>query len=116
MMLFVYGTLKRGGSNVVLIRDQRFLGEVVTVPAYRMYDLGLYPGLIRDDAGGVSVNGELWEVSACAIAELDDFEMSAGEFERQRIELIHVEGPVEAYFYTGSVPAGARSSDRWPPS
>ena len=113
-LLFVYGTLKRGGVNFALIRDQRFVGEAVTAPRYRVYDLGPYPGLVRDDAYGLAVAGELWEVSACALGELDDFETDADEFARGPVEVAGVDGPVEAYFYVGPIPAAVPSGDRWP--
>src|SRR5207249_6980142 len=60
--LFVYGTLKRGGRGNRWLAGQRFLGEAVTEPTYRLYDLGTYPGLVRDEANGLAVKGELWEV------------------------------------------------------
>ena len=81
---------------------------------YRVYDLGPYPGLVRDDAHGLAVAGELWDVSARALGELDDFETDADEFARGPVEVAGVDGPVEAYFYVGPVPAGATSGDRWP--
>ena len=62
ILLFVYGTLKRGCRNHRLIADQRYLGVATTEPRYRLYDLGPYPGLVRDDAAGLTVAGELWEV------------------------------------------------------
>lgn len=113
-ILLVYGTLKRGGVNFPLIRDQRFLGEAVTAPKYRLYDLGQYPGLVPDAAAGLAVSGELWEVSACALGELDDFETEADEYARGPVEVVGSDLPTEAYFYTGPIPAGVRSGDRWP--
>lgn len=73
-ILFFYGSLRRGGTNHRLIADQTFLGEAVTAPKYRLLDLGKYTGLIRDDANGVAIPGELWEVTECCLGELDDFE------------------------------------------
>lgn len=113
-LLFVYGTLKRGGKNASLIRDQRFLREAATRPNYRLYDLGPYPGLVRDGANGLSVVGELWEVSDCCLGELDDFETAGGEYARGPVEIVGDDGWVDAYFYVHAVPPGARSGDRWP--
>ena len=39
-ILFVYGTLKRGGKNVGLMRGQQYLCDALTAPKYRIYDLG----------------------------------------------------------------------------
>src|SRR6187455_2507530 len=79
-ILFVYGTLKRGLRNHRLIADQTFLGEVTTEPRYRVIDLGPFPGLIVDEVNGLAVQGELWAVSECCLAELDEFEGVAGPF------------------------------------
>jgi gamma-glutamylaminecyclotransferase len=112
-VLFFYGTLKRGQRNHALIRDERFLGEAVTAPKYRLVDLGPYLGLVRDEAHGVAVRGELWEVSACVIGELDDFEGVPELYTRGPVEIVGAEG-VEAYFDNRPVSAGTRSGAEWP--
>jgi len=38
----------------------RCLGEAMTAPLYRLFDLGNRPGMIRVAEGGVAVAGELW--------------------------------------------------------
>lgn len=111
-ILFVYGTLKRGHRNHRLLADQEFVAEATTVPKYRVYDLGPYPGLARDGASGLAVSGEVFAVTECALAELDDFEGVPTLFVRERVE-IDGYGEVWAYF-TNAVPEGARSGDRWP--
>lgn len=113
-VLFVYGTLKRGERNHRLIGDQQFLGPAVTAPKYRVFDLGPYPGLVPDSASGLSVAGELWDVSACALGELDDFEGVPDLFDRRVIEVIGTDRRVEAYLWVRAVPPAAPSGDRWP--
>lgn len=110
--LFVYGTLKRGARNHRLLADQEFVSSATTAPKYRVYDLGPYPGLTRDEATGLAVRGEVFAVTECALAELDDFEGVPTLFVRKPIE-IDGYGEVWAYF-TNAVPEGARSGDRWP--
>jgi len=111
-ILFVYGTLKRGERNHRLLADQEFVGETTTTPKYRVFDLGPYPGLARDDVNGLAVKGEVFAVSECALAELDDFEGAPNLFVRERIE---VDGYEEVWaYYTNAVPEGAKSGDRWP--
>jgi gamma-glutamylaminecyclotransferase len=112
-LLFVYGTLKRGGVNDHLLRDQDFIGEATTAPRYRVFDLGPYPGLVRDDASGLAVQGELFAVSDCCLAELDDFEGVPELFTRDRIEVDGFE-EVWAYCWNQPVPNGARSGKGWP--
>ena len=69
--LFVYGTLMRGGVRGHLLAGQRFLGEARTLPRYALFDLGAYPGMVRRDADGRAVSGELYEVAAGLIPALD---------------------------------------------
>jgi allophanate hydrolase len=38
----------------------RFIAEAMTVPHYRLYDLGNRPGMVRVAHGGVAVAGEIW--------------------------------------------------------
>jgi gamma-glutamylaminecyclotransferase len=113
-ILFVYGTLKQGGRNHRLIGGQCYLGEAATEPRYRLFDLGPYPGLVRDDAAGLSVAGELWEVSENCIGELDEFECAADEFVRETVAVNGRADRIEAYFYAGPIPAGAASGAGWP--
>ena len=112
-LLFVYGTLKRGQRNHRRIADQQFLGEAVTALRYCLVDLGAYPGLVREATSGLAVHGELFAVSACGLAELDDFEGVPELFVR---ELIEVDGyrEVWAYYWNRPVPKGAKSGDKWP--
>lgn len=110
--LFVYGTLKRGERNHRLIAAQRFVGPAVTAPRYRVIDLGPHPGLVTDAVHGLAVVGEVWEVSDCTLAELDDFEGIPDPFARKPIEL--ADGTAEAYFWVRTIPPAARTGDRWP--
>jgi gamma-glutamylaminecyclotransferase len=112
-ILFVYGTLRRGGRNHRLVADQTFLGEAVTAPRHRVVDLGPYPGLVRDAANGLSVHGELYAVSECCLEELDDFEGVPELFVREWIE-VEGHGEVWAYYWAGPVPGGAPTGDHWP--
>ena len=101
MQLFIYGTLKRGQQRADMLDGQRYLGNARSSPLYRMYQVEAYPGLVHDE-GGVSLEGELWEVDQECLAELDQVErVDAGLYRRERIAL---EDPwqgavVEAYFY-----------------
>lgn len=112
-VIFLYGSLKRGYSNHARVADQQYLGEARTVPHYRIIQLGKYGGLIRDDAAGLAIKGELWAVSAKCLAELDEFEMGEGLWARFPVDVAGHDG-VEAYFWTGAVPADVRSGDEWP--
>lgn len=71
-ILFVYGTLKRGQRNHLLMREARFLREAVTAPLYTLLDLGSFPGMIP--GGTTAVHGELYEVGPQLLARLDRHE------------------------------------------
>ena len=63
-LLFVYGTLKRGGRRHGPLAQETYLGEARTLPLYALHDLGAYPGLKECTDGGQVVHGELYEVRA----------------------------------------------------
>ncbi|RLS54585.1 MAG: gamma-glutamylcyclotransferase [Planctomycetota bacterium] len=103
--LFVYGTLKRGHCREAFLQEQQFLGPAQTLPLYRMYDCGSYPGLVDRPTDGVSLQGELWEVTSECLAILDRVEeLDSGLYDRHAIQLTGpVDIPVQAYFYQGVV-------------
>lgn len=112
-ILFLYGSLKRGHSNHHLMAGQEYLGEAVTEPRCRIIEVGRYGGMIRDDANGLAVKGELWAVDPQRLAVLDEFETGEGLWARFPVAVAGRDG-VEAYFWVGDVPAGLRSGDEWP--
>ena len=113
-ILFVYGTLMRGQRNHSLIADQEYLGEAVTEPRYRAIDLGDHPGLVVDETNGLAVKGELWAVSDCCLAELDDFEEVPGPFVRTVVRIAGREEPTQAYFWNKAVTEDVASGSEWP--
>ena len=87
-LVFVYGTLKRGGKNHEWIENQRFVATARTLPFYRMFDLGGYPGMVRS-ADGLAIQGEIWQVDGPGLARLDLLEdIEGGEYERVAVELV----------------------------
>ena len=104
-LLFVYGTLKRGCRNHRQMAGQAFVNQARTTPGFRLVDLGGYPGIVPDPAGG-AVEGEVWAVDAKALRRLDGFEgTESGLYRRAQIPLAapfsgHT---VEAYFPGGDV-------------
>lgn len=76
--LFVYGTLCRGEANDLQrvarqrgLPSPRLIGEGSV--RGRLYDLGDWPGLVVDPAGGV-VAGEVWQIDAKLVPVLDAIE------------------------------------------
>jgi gamma-glutamylcyclotransferase (GGCT)/AIG2-like uncharacterized protein YtfP len=105
-LVFVYGTLKRGGSNHHYLAGQKFLGEARTPPGFRLFNLGKYPGMVAraDDRDGVS--GEVWAVEADCIEHLDVLEdVAGGSYRREPVPLLppFADHKVEGYIYARSV-------------
>lgn len=103
--LFVYGTLMRGEKRHRHLAGATFVAEARTVPRYRLHNAGDYPALI-EDAGGVSIIGEVWLVEADGLRVLDDVEgVDEGLYARRRVRLLppHDEVVAEAYVFLESV-------------
>jgi gamma-glutamylcyclotransferase (GGCT)/AIG2-like uncharacterized protein YtfP len=118
--IFVYGTLKRGHGNHHYLAGQKFVGEAVTVPKYRLIDLGSFPGLFCDDPDGLEVRGEVWDVDETTLARLDQLEGYDPEDYAGSLywrESIDVPGfaDVQAYFITDAhLGRSRRTGAEWP--
>ena len=121
-LLFVYGTLKRGGSNHGWLEGQLFLGPARTAPGVTLYSLGEYPGLVADISDRDGVVGELWSVDAACLARLDAFEgVPEGLYVREGAHLAEFPpgvsaadaGRAELYRYLRKVDPRARLGSRW---
>jgi len=115
-LVFVYGTLKRGGANHRQLAGQTFLGTARTGPGYRIFDLGSYPGLVvqPDDRSGVA--GEVWSVDEACLRRLDEFEgLSVGLYLRLPIPLLppFADRVVEAYVYPHDVAGRPELGGNW---
>jgi len=78
-LVFVYGTLRRGGSNHFRMAGAEFISSGTITG--RMYRIDWYPGLVLDEAGG-EIHGEVYSVEPEQLEALDVFEgLSAGEIE-----------------------------------
>lgn len=117
MILFVYGTLKRGDCRAHLLQTATFLGHAVTAPQYKLYTHGPYPALVeaqRIGQAGLAIHGELYEVDPTTLARLDEEEgVDEGLYERKAIVLVDQHETVEAYFYLRSIEGMTDCSDRW---
>ena len=115
--LFLYGTLKRGGSNHLFLAGQRFLGLARTVPGFTLYSLGDYPGMVRAPGDTAGVTGELWEVDDGCLAELDRLEgLDEGLYERIDVLLAPnpLAGSAQTYLYLHPHHGLAPVGPEWP--
>ncbi|HEY1847740.1 MAG TPA: gamma-glutamylcyclotransferase [Opitutaceae bacterium] len=114
-LLFVYGTLKRDGTNHHYLGGQAFVGPARTPPGYVLFDLSGYPGMIAE-AGGPGVGGEVWAVDDECLGRLDQLEgTEEGLFRRAPVPLegAHAADRVEAYLYLPPVGGRPRIGGDW---
>lgn len=78
--VFVYGTLRKGGSNHFRMGDSQFVG--VGRISGKMYRIDWYPALVC--GGDTSVKGELYLVGEKELAALDAFEGITPDADEQR--------------------------------
>lgn len=115
--LFIYGTLKRGGSNHLFLSGQQFLGVARTVPGFMLYSLGDYPGMVRAPGDIAGVTGELWAVDDACLAELDHLEgLDEGLYERIDVRLTpnHLAASAQTYLYLHPPHGLAAIGSEWP--
>lgn len=80
--VFVYGTLRRGGSNHFRMKDPEYL-SAATVRG-RLYRIDWYPALVLDAAAD-EITGEIHQVTSSVLEELDRFE--GEEYRRVRVDV-----------------------------
>jgi gamma-glutamylcyclotransferase (GGCT)/AIG2-like uncharacterized protein YtfP len=105
MLVFVYGTLKRGHHNHrVLGPNPQFVGNAITNTKYKMLDAG-FPVLLaltKDDKDeGHFVEGEVYDVDADIAKRLDQLEGKGRMYNRVRKYVKMAEGSVRLNYYVG---------------
>jgi gamma-glutamylaminecyclotransferase len=83
MKIMVYGTLKKGRGNHSLLEDCPFLGKANTLPAFTMFSLGGFPGVVAK--GNTSIRGEIYDVLDEVLHDLDRLEGHPRWYERKPI-------------------------------
>jgi gamma-glutamylcyclotransferase (GGCT)/AIG2-like uncharacterized protein YtfP len=100
-LLFVYGTLRQASAHVralSLRQRARYLGTARV--RGRLYDLGVYPGLVAPAGPDDWVTGDLFELRepAATLAEMDHYEGCTAEgdgsglYERKQTEVVREGG------------------------
>jgi len=116
LLLFVYGTLKRGERNHRLLAGQEFVGDGLTAPRYRLYDRGPYPCLVEAPTDGEAVRGEIWRIESRLFSVLDELEGAPHLFKRTEIALSHFSDVVWGYLYQRDVRGMTRCGPCWKPA
>jgi gamma-glutamylaminecyclotransferase len=115
-LIFVYGTLKRGGANHHFISGQALVGAAWTAPGFVLYDLAGYPGMVAESGNPEGVTGEVWSVDDECLANLDLLEGTAdGLYRREGVPLRppFARNRVEAYIYLQGVDGRRRVGSVW---
>lgn len=113
--LFVYGTLRHGGTAARLLADSERIDAAVV--AGTLYNVNTrFPALVLGGSG--TVHGELWRCPPDLLPRLDEYEsVPEGLFRRVRRQIasvtawIYVAGPRLAPHL---VPENAVAGGRWP--
>ena len=101
--VFVYGTLRPGGSQNHRMAAARLLGPAWLHGA--LFQIDWYPGLVPDPAGS-RVRGDLYEVDDATLCDLDAFEGS--EYRRETLPVWLPDGTgtqADAWVWLGATPA-----------
>src|SRR3990167_8313550 len=86
MLIFVYGTLKKGfGNHPVLGMNARFVNTGRTCHYYVMYDAG-FPVVMKGEKGA-PITGEIYDVDQETIKRLDRLESVGYMYRRERVVL-----------------------------
>jgi gamma-glutamylcyclotransferase (GGCT)/AIG2-like uncharacterized protein YtfP len=119
-LVFVYGTLRRGGSNAFRMEGAEFVGRGRMEG--KLHVISWYPGLVIGRGNGW-VSGELYRVGPEHLGALDAFEgISAGEVEGAEYRRVVVPVLLEGAIFEESVEAwayewtGPVDEERWIPS
>jgi len=83
-LVFVYGTLRRGGPNHYMLAEADYLGPHWTPPRFTMFRLGQFPAVVP--RGETVITGEVYRVDDAVFGLLDELECYPQVFSRQRIE------------------------------
>lgn len=84
--VFVYGSLNRGQSNHHWLHRASFVGRA-RLHGGELYSLGSYPmAILRQGSSGV-IHGEVFEVDAEGLDQLDILEGCPGYYDRQLLSL-----------------------------
>lgn len=100
MYLFVYGTLKRGYGNHVVLGNAKFVDEYVLKDNYYMVDLGPFPAAIKTDSIQGTIIGELYQIDNDILKNTDRLEGYPSYYGRSIVNTKY--GDAFIYHFTGA--------------
>lgn len=100
MIVFVYGTLKRGYYNHELLLRAKFLGLAITKLKYPMVNTeGDFPYLINEKNHGRYIKGELFEIDTVTEKIVDILENYPHLYTKEDIDVIVDKKEIHATAY-----------------
>lgn len=101
--VFVYGSLKQGFGNHLVLGGSRLLGEAVTCDAkFGMGSYKAYPACFVDHESATNViHGEAYSVNRNILRRLDQLESNGVFYKRERVsvQLLGTDTKVDAWMY-----------------
>ena len=95
--VFVYGSLKVGFHNNVVLKKSEKISDFVTSEKYDMFSLGNFPAMSSTNKN-YHIAGELYAVDDETLSNLDILEGEGHFYKKKKIFLKGVDFPVWAYF------------------
>ena len=98
-LVAVYGSLLKGlHNNKHFLSDTKLIGEFDSKPEYTLYDLGSFPGLVKE--GYTSVRMEIYEVNTLQLKKIDSLEGFTPGSSNNHYDRIEINTPFgKAYTY-----------------
>lgn len=88
MIIFVYGTLKRGFRASEMLASSKFIGSVKTKPFYKLFSRTNYPCMVYCPIDGNQVSGEIYEIDYLTLKRLNEYECTgSGLYSLEVIEI-----------------------------
>ena len=85
MLVFVYGTLRKGEVNHNVLGNSPLVGVFRTEPRFTLHAMRWFPAMVA--GGSTSVVGEVYEVEARTLWEIDRLEGHPSYYQRRHILL-----------------------------
>lgn len=89
--IFVYGTLKLGGSNNHLLEGAEFISKVVTYEDYDLMNYGGFPCMSPESLEGNRVRGQLFRIQEQHLERMDRLEGHPDFYYRSVVEVVSEE-------------------------
>ena len=97
MLIFVYGSLKKGFNNNWYLENSEFVCNDMTEPKWEMINLGSFPGVIPN--ASYNIYGEVYEIDDETLKMLDQLEGHPTLYTRKTVKLKKTKEPVWMYIF-----------------